>query len=153
MKIITTLTVFKCLFLMGTLAFYSPVRAEDTLANQRLNQIIGDIISRYDAEYVEFGDVHAFGSGPISSVYHDYYYQEVAKMPQSQRFSYFWFGLWHLDFQGDGMNLLADLVMDDPSAEFYKLELRDFIRKGVEGGRQGGRTAYAKGLLHFLEVR
>ena len=153
MKIKEASVLYKCLFLMGALVFFSPVKAEESLVDQRLKQIIGDIIVRYDAEYVECGDIYAFGSGPISSVYHDYYYKEVEKMPQSQRFSYFWFGLWHLGLQGGGMNLLADLVMDDPAVETYKLELRDFIRKGVEGGRQERRTAYAKALLHFLEVR
>jgi hypothetical protein len=150
MSILIRIFFFVAFTTVITLSVDKRATADDKSEIKNLNQIIGEIIFEYDLEYREWGDVYAFGSGPAAGEFSEYYYEYVVRMSQPERFSYFWFGLWHLNLQGGEMGLLAKLVMEDAGAEDFVEELREFIKKGADGGRQEWRTDYARGLLHLL---
>jgi len=116
-----------------------------------VSQIIGEIILEFDASYIELGDAHPFGPGPISSMYEENYKRYVANMPEEERFAYFWVGLWHLGFQEGTMDIYLDVVRSDVASEKFADQLRKFVQRSEDGGRKGWRTTYAEKVLGRLE--
>lgn len=120
-------------------------------AEKSVSQLLGEMIIEFDASHLKLGDPNPFGSGPISTVYEENYKNYVVNLPQSERFSYFWAGLWHFEFQEGTMDLYVDVVKSDIASEIFIDELRKFVQRSNDSGRKGWRTTYTERTLHHLE--
>lgn len=119
----------------------------------KLYEIIGELIVNIDTTSSHANGPDAFGAGPVSTRYENFYIQDVASMSEARRVEYFWAGMRHFRFQGGTMDLFLDVVSNDSAVGMFKERLKTYIETAEEIGRVTSGVSNARKVLVALERR
>lgn len=118
-----------------------------------LYRLIGEMIVDIDTMTSHANGPDAFGSGPVSTKFEQFYEAHVAAMPEWHRVQYFMAGMRHLRFQGGTMHLFLDVVSNDSAVDAFKDRLRLYIDTAERINRVTWGAKLARKVLADLERR
>ena len=147
------LAALLCAALLPLLA-WAPATAQESDAEKALlYRLIGEMIVDIDTMSSHAKGRDAFGSGPVSTKFEQFYEAHVAAMPEWHRVQYFMAGMRHLRFQGGTMHLFLDVVGNDSAVGAFKDRLRLYIDTAERINRVTWGAKLARKVLSDLERR
>ncbi len=93
----------------------------------------------------------AFSIDYIYAEFHDIYQTEIKQLPLENRINFFWFAMWHLDFDGHVMMEFQKLVYMDCGKEFIK-KLEGYIKTETKLNHFKGRLYFTKKVLTGMNL-
>ncbi|WP_028582148.1 hypothetical protein [Desulfogranum japonicum] len=116
-----------------------------------LEECIGRLVVLHDENFSYQKDDNPFGSAILYDDMVDLYINHVKKMPEYDRVAFFWFAMWHLDFDGHYMELFQELVYED-CGDVFMNKLEKYIEKEKQLQRSKSRLYLSEKVLAGLII-
>jgi hypothetical protein len=115
-----------------------------------LESSVGKILLSHDKMFRYASEDSGFNHVVLYDEFSNIYKENIQSLAIGERIEYFWFAMWHLNFDGHIMMQFQELLIKDCGNEFI-LKLKDYIDKESVLIRNKSRLKYSKKVLRELE--
>lgn len=116
-----------------------------------LESSIGKLLIFHDQKFSYQNDLNPFGSAIMYDEFVATYKDNIKGLKLEERVNFFWFAMWHLDFDGHSMEQFQMLITNDCGDNFIE-RLEQYVKKESELKRNKTRLYLSKKVLSGLKL-
>ena len=135
------------MFFLAAYGLSNPTIAQETL----LENSIGKLVLLHNKMFAYTKDKNPFGSAKVFVEFQSMYEQHIKHLDTEERVNYFWFGMWHLDFDGHYMMQFQRMIHKDCKEAFVE-RLNHYIQVESELDRNKSRLFLSQQVLKGIKL-
>lgn len=132
-------------------SYNQPVFSESSNHMDILKKNIGELVLSHNKKFSYENDKNPFGGDIVFSEFKGIYQKNIKKLDERYRVNFFWFAMWHLDFDGHAMLEFQKLIKKDCGNAFIE-KLERYIKVESQLNRNKSRLFLSKKVFEGLRL-